>query len=160
MGCNPSSSDSIVFNENRIASVIAALTLTLGINGPLDLGGGREGGRGNRFPSVTMYSNTRLMLSLGVSKDLDLDLDLVAITTQTILFANRSTKFIQRPVWFQCGPRPRWIRSVKGEWIRVCVMVVTQKKTQLTFNNLSYWFSFSHLCLRVLGGNKRPTHIG
>ena len=30
-------SDSIVFNENRIASVIAAFTLTLGINGPLEL---------------------------------------------------------------------------------------------------------------------------
>ena len=28
-------SDSIVFNENRITSLIAALTLTLGINGPL-----------------------------------------------------------------------------------------------------------------------------
>ena len=28
-------SDSIVFNENRIASVIAALTLTLSVNGPL-----------------------------------------------------------------------------------------------------------------------------
>ena len=28
-------SDSIVFNENRIASIIAALMLTLGVNGPL-----------------------------------------------------------------------------------------------------------------------------
>ena len=28
-------SDSIVFNENRIASVITALMLTLGVNGPL-----------------------------------------------------------------------------------------------------------------------------
>ena len=33
--CNPFSSDSTVFNENRIASVIAALTLVLGVNGPL-----------------------------------------------------------------------------------------------------------------------------
>ena len=33
--CNPFSSDSTVFNENGIASVIAALTLTLGVNGPL-----------------------------------------------------------------------------------------------------------------------------
>ena len=32
--CNPFSSDSIVFNENRIASVIVELTLTLGVNGP------------------------------------------------------------------------------------------------------------------------------
>ena len=32
---NPFSSDSTVFNENRIASVIAALTLKLGVNGPL-----------------------------------------------------------------------------------------------------------------------------
>ena len=32
--CNPFSSDSTVFNENRIASVIAELTLTLGVNGP------------------------------------------------------------------------------------------------------------------------------
>ena len=36
--CNPFSSDSTVFNETRIASVIAALMLTLGINGPLTLG--------------------------------------------------------------------------------------------------------------------------
>ena len=28
------SSDTVVFNENRVASVIAELTLTLGINGP------------------------------------------------------------------------------------------------------------------------------
>ena len=33
--CNPFSSDTIVFNENRIARVIAELTLTLGINRPL-----------------------------------------------------------------------------------------------------------------------------
>ena len=32
---NPFWSDTTVFNENRIASVIAGLTLTLGINGPL-----------------------------------------------------------------------------------------------------------------------------
>ena len=35
-GCNPISSDSIVFNENSIASIVAALTLTLGVNGPLE----------------------------------------------------------------------------------------------------------------------------
>ena len=34
-GCNLFSSDSFVFNENRIASVITALTLMLGVNGPL-----------------------------------------------------------------------------------------------------------------------------
>ena len=34
--CNPFSSDSTVFNEYRIASVIAALTRTLGVNGPLE----------------------------------------------------------------------------------------------------------------------------
>ena len=34
-GCNLFSSNSIVFNENRIASVIAALMLTLGIKGRL-----------------------------------------------------------------------------------------------------------------------------
>ena len=34
-GCNLFSSDSFVFNENRIASVITALTLILGVNGPL-----------------------------------------------------------------------------------------------------------------------------
>ena len=33
--CNPFSSGSTVFNENRIASVIAVLMLMLGINGPL-----------------------------------------------------------------------------------------------------------------------------
>ena len=36
-GCNPSSSDSNVFNEKSIASIIAvlaALMLTLGVNGP------------------------------------------------------------------------------------------------------------------------------
>ena len=33
-GCNPFSSDSTVFNANRIASVTAALMLTLGVNGP------------------------------------------------------------------------------------------------------------------------------
>ena len=33
--CNPFSSDSTVFNEYRIASVKAALTRTLGVNGPL-----------------------------------------------------------------------------------------------------------------------------
>ena len=33
--CNPFSSDPTVFHENRIVSVIAALKLTLGINGPL-----------------------------------------------------------------------------------------------------------------------------
>ena len=33
--CNPFLSDSIVFNENSIARVVAALTLTLGVNGPL-----------------------------------------------------------------------------------------------------------------------------
>ena len=33
-GCNLFSSDSTDFNENRIASVIAAFTLTLGVNGP------------------------------------------------------------------------------------------------------------------------------
>ena len=32
---NPFWSNSIVFNENRIASVISALMMTLGINGPL-----------------------------------------------------------------------------------------------------------------------------
>ena len=32
--CKPFSSDSTVFSENRIPSVIAALTLTLGVNGP------------------------------------------------------------------------------------------------------------------------------
>ena len=32
--CNPFSSDSTVFNENRIAIVIAVLTLTLGVKGP------------------------------------------------------------------------------------------------------------------------------
>ena len=32
-GCNRFLSDSIVFNENRIASFIAALTLTLSVNG-------------------------------------------------------------------------------------------------------------------------------
>ena len=36
-GCNPFWSDSIGFNENSIASFIEALTLTLGVNGPLDL---------------------------------------------------------------------------------------------------------------------------
>ena len=35
--CNPFSSNSTVFNENRITSVIAALTLMLGVNGPLRL---------------------------------------------------------------------------------------------------------------------------
>ena len=34
---NPFSSDSTVFNENRITSVIAVLTLMLGVNGPLIL---------------------------------------------------------------------------------------------------------------------------
>ena len=34
-GCNPFLSDSIIFNENRIASIIAALMLMLGVNGPL-----------------------------------------------------------------------------------------------------------------------------
>ena len=33
--CNPFSSDSIVFNKNRITSVIAVLTLTLGVERPL-----------------------------------------------------------------------------------------------------------------------------
>ena len=33
--CNPFWSDSIVFNQSSIASVIAALMLTLGVNGPL-----------------------------------------------------------------------------------------------------------------------------
>ena len=33
-GCNPFSSDSIVFIENRIASVVAALMLMLGVNAP------------------------------------------------------------------------------------------------------------------------------
>ena len=32
--CNPFSSNSTVFNENRITSITAALTLTLGVNGP------------------------------------------------------------------------------------------------------------------------------
>ena len=32
--CNQFSSDFTVFNENGIASVIATLTLTLGVNGP------------------------------------------------------------------------------------------------------------------------------
>ena len=32
--CNPFQSDSTVFNENRIASVIEALMLMLGVNGP------------------------------------------------------------------------------------------------------------------------------
>ena len=35
-GCNPFSRDSIVFNENSIASIVTALTLTLGVNGPLE----------------------------------------------------------------------------------------------------------------------------
>ena len=34
-GCNPFSCDSIIFNENSITSVIAALTLMLGVDGPL-----------------------------------------------------------------------------------------------------------------------------
>ena len=34
--CNPFSSNSTVFNDNSMTSVIAALTLTLGVNGPLD----------------------------------------------------------------------------------------------------------------------------
>ena len=37
LGCNPFSSNSIVFNENRIASVIAQLLLTLGVNEALHL---------------------------------------------------------------------------------------------------------------------------
>ena len=36
LGCNPFSSDPIVFNENSIAGIVAALTLTLGVNGPLE----------------------------------------------------------------------------------------------------------------------------
>ena len=36
--CNPFSSDSTDFNENKIASLIAALTLTLGVNRPLCTG--------------------------------------------------------------------------------------------------------------------------
>ena len=32
--CNPFLSNSIVFNENRIVSIIAELTLTLVVNGP------------------------------------------------------------------------------------------------------------------------------
>ena len=32
-GCNPFSSDSIVFNKNRIANIIAQVSLTLGVNG-------------------------------------------------------------------------------------------------------------------------------
>ena len=35
MVANPFWSNSIVFNENRITSIIAAVMLTLGINGPL-----------------------------------------------------------------------------------------------------------------------------
>ena len=35
MGLQPFSSNSTVFNENRITIVITALTLTLGVNGPL-----------------------------------------------------------------------------------------------------------------------------
>ena len=35
MGYSPFSSDSIVFNENSIASLIAELMLTLDVNGPL-----------------------------------------------------------------------------------------------------------------------------
>ena len=35
MGLQPFSSNSTVFNENRIANMIAALTPTLGVNGPL-----------------------------------------------------------------------------------------------------------------------------
>ena len=38
VGCNPLSSNSIVFNENSIASTIAELSLTLYVNGPLDIG--------------------------------------------------------------------------------------------------------------------------
>ena len=34
-GCNPFSSDSIVFNEKSVTSIIAELTLALGVNGPL-----------------------------------------------------------------------------------------------------------------------------
>ena len=33
-GCNPFSSDSIVFNENRIASIITKLSPMLGVNRP------------------------------------------------------------------------------------------------------------------------------
>ena len=33
-GCNPSPSNSIVFSENSIARVVAALALTLGVNQP------------------------------------------------------------------------------------------------------------------------------
>ena len=33
-GCNPFPSDSIVFNENKITSVIEELSLMLGVNGP------------------------------------------------------------------------------------------------------------------------------
>ena len=32
--CNPFWSDSILFNESYVTNVIAALTLTLGVNGP------------------------------------------------------------------------------------------------------------------------------
>ena len=39
---NPFWSDSTVVNENRIASIIVALTLTLGVNGPLMRGGFRS----------------------------------------------------------------------------------------------------------------------
>ena len=34
LDCNRFSNDSTDFNENKIASVTAALTLTLGVNGP------------------------------------------------------------------------------------------------------------------------------
>ena len=34
-GCNPFSSDSIVFNENRVTRVMAELTLVFGVNRPL-----------------------------------------------------------------------------------------------------------------------------
>ena len=34
-GCNPIWSESIVFNERNVDSILAALTLTLNVNGPL-----------------------------------------------------------------------------------------------------------------------------
>ena len=37
MGCHLFSSDSTDFNENRIANIITALMLMIGVNGPLDL---------------------------------------------------------------------------------------------------------------------------
>ena len=54
-GFNPFPSNSIVFNENIIVSVVAALTLTLDVNGPL------------RF--VYIHSQSSLVFTLNSDKD-------------------------------------------------------------------------------------------